>query len=136
MVLGMNKDVDAYTQHVMSRIEPDVFKTLNIIQLQAIQTAISTNSPFRQHALDIRGTLPLYFSKLYFVILMGRDRRTATRLKESVRRKTMRGVSLIMFLYIILAAGTPLILILLYGLKVLAGIDVFPDFHLSSLFNE
>ena len=46
--------VDAYTQHTLSNIKPEVFKTLNLVQLEAIRQAISTNAPFRQHPIDIR----------------------------------------------------------------------------------
>ncbi|WGO98771.1 hypothetical protein QFX18_01685 [Saccharophagus degradans] len=129
----MSKKIDAYTQHVMSRIDPDVFKTLNIVQLEAIRTAISANAPFRQHSIDLRGTIPLYFSKLYFVFLIGKDRRSDTRNKENMRIKASKGISFVMFLYTLLAVLTPIILIILYGLKTLAGIDIFPDSHLEDL---
>ncbi|SMF54620.1 hypothetical protein SAMN02745866_03473 [Alteromonadaceae bacterium Bs31] len=127
------EELDAYTQHVMSSIDPLVFKSLNLHQLREIRAAISANAPFRRHAVDVRGTLPLYFSRYYFVFLMGKDRRVATRDKELQRVVLARGFSLLFFIYITILLAIPLFLLLLYGLKVLLGIDLFPAFHLKDL---
>ncbi|WP_045857651.1 hypothetical protein [Teredinibacter purpureus] len=123
--------IDAYTQHVMSGIDPAVFKSLNIVQLNAIKAAINASAPFRKHPIDIRGTLPLYFTKFYFVFLIGKDRRSHTRNKESLRIEAVQGLSLAMMLYTIFAASLPIIFIILYALKTMLGIDIFADKHLS-----
>jgi hypothetical protein len=126
--------VDAYTQHTLSNIKPEVFKTLNLVQLEAIRQAISTNAPFRQHPIDIRIALPLFFVKFYLVFLVGQDRRSDTRARESLRRTAVRGMIFILVLYGLVALSIPLIFLMLYALKSLMGIDIFPDKHLSDFF--
>ncbi|WP_075187216.1 hypothetical protein [Teredinibacter haidensis] len=126
-------ETDAYTQHVMGAIDPEVFKTLNLVQLQGIRAAICANAPFRKHPVDIRGTLPLYFLTYYFVFLMGKDRRSATRERERLRLRYMKGLGAFAFVYTFIAAAIPLLFLVLYLLKSLLGIDIFSDQHLSDL---
>jgi hypothetical protein len=126
--------VDAYTQHTLSNIKPEVFKTLNLVQLEAIRQAISANAPFRQHPIDIRIALPLFFVKFYLVFLVGQDRRSDTRARESLRRTAVRGMIFILILYGLVALSIPLIFLMLYALKSLMGIDIFPDQHLRDFF--
>jgi hypothetical protein len=126
--------VDAYTQHTLSNIKPEVFKTLNLVQLEAIRQAISANAPFRQHPIDIRIALPLFFVKFYLVFLVGQDRRSDTRARESLRRTAVRGMTFILILYGLVALSIPLIFLMLYALKSLMGIDIFPDQHLRDFF--
>jgi len=126
-------EIDAYTQHVMSKIDAEVFSSLNLVQLAAIREAISANAPFRKHPVDIRGTIPLYFFKFYFVFLLGKDRRFSTREKETLRRQAAGSMSLIVFLYTAFCVAIPAVLVTLYGLKTLMGVDVFEGFHLGDL---
>lgn len=127
--------VDAYTQNVMNSIEPTVFKTLNLVQLEAIRQSVSANAPFRKHSIDIRGSIPLYITKFYFVFLIGKDRRSSTREKEIHRKEIAKGVSILGFIYIILTLSIPILFIFLYALKSFLGIDIFPDRHLNDLFD-
>lgn len=136
MTRNSKRNIDVYTHHVMSAIDPEVTKTLNLVQLRAIRTAVSANAPFRQHAIDIRGVLPLYFLKLYFVILMGKDRRLDTRAKEQKRMVHMQGLSTFVFAYFMLAAAVPILLIVVYIIKSILGIDLFPDQHLFDFFKD
>lgn len=128
------REVDAYTQHVMSNIEPAVFKSLNLVQLRAIESAISRNAPFRRHPIDVRCVLPLFFIRLYAVILVGRDKRYNTRNKETSRKLYAQGLSLGAMIYILLAMTIPIAFILLYLIKSFLGIDIFPDQHLWDFF--
>ena len=65
---------------------------------------------------------------------MGRDRRSAVRNKEMARRQKLRGMSTALFLYLLVTASIPLLVLLLYGVKTLAGIDLFPSLHLLDIF--
>lgn len=127
-------EVDAYTQHVLSNVDPDVFRTLNLVQLESLRRAISATAPFRRHGVDIRGVLPLYFGRFYFVFLMGRDRRSSTRERESRRYQMAKGTSLLLFVYVLATLSIPMVLLILYVLKSAMGIDIFPDQHLSDFF--
>ncbi|WP_320821671.1 hypothetical protein [Reinekea sp.] len=123
--------VDAFTQHTLSNIKPEVFKTLNLVQLEAIRQAISANAPFRQHPIDIRVALPLFFVKFYFVFLIGQDNRSDTRARESLRRTAVKGMMFVLILYGLVALSIPVIFFLLYAFKSLIGIDLFADRHLG-----
>ena len=129
-----SKEVDAYTQHIMSNIPPEVFSTLNIVQIQAIESAISSNAPFRKHPVDLRGRLSFFFIRFYFVILVGRDRRNSSRNKEDARRAKAKSLSLATFLYALICMVAPVMFLTFYLLKTFLGIDIFPDHHLSDFF--
>lgn len=81
-------EVDNFSQYVLKKIDPQVFKTLNLVQCEAINQAIAGTDQGKRHAFDFRGAIPLFFRRYYFVILTGRDRRSATRTIEAGRRKT------------------------------------------------
>ena len=130
-----SKEVDAYTQHIMSNIPPEVFSTLNIVQIQAIESAISSNAPFRKHPVDLRGRLSFFFIRFSFVILVGRDRRNSSRNKEDARRAKAKSLSLATFLYALICMVAPVMFLTLYLLKTFLGIDIFPDHHLSDFFS-
>jgi ABC-type Fe3+ transport system permease subunit len=131
--LKKEKEVDAYTQHVMSNIPSEVFNTLNLLQIQAIESAIGKNAPFRKHPMDIRGTISLFFIRFYFVLLIGRDRRYTSREKEGRRRQKARSVGVIFAIYSVICIIAPIIFLILYLLKSLVGIDLFPDSHLIDM---
>lgn len=124
------KEVDAFTQHVMSRIDEDVFKTLNLVQLEAIKEAISANAPFKRHPIDVRFPIPLFFITFYLVLLIGKDRRSSTRSSEQQRVKGLQTMGWLGVVYFSLCAFLPIVLILLYLLKSFLGIDIFEDKHL------
>ena len=126
-----SREVDAYTQHVMGNIPADVFKTLNIVQIHALEKAISTNAPYRKHPVDLRGTVSFFFIRFYFVILLGRDRRDVIRNKEEARKLQAKSISIMTFLYAVICMALPVVFLLLYIVKSWAGIDIFPDHHLS-----
>ncbi|WP_037434075.1 hypothetical protein [Simiduia agarivorans] len=125
----MSEPVDPFTQHVFSQLDPKVFASLNLVQLEALRVAISASAPGKQHPVDIRLTPSLYFARFYVVLLMGRDRRSSTRNREDARLRHMSGMSLAVMLYLLLVIAIPLALVLLYLLKSFAGIDLLPDQH-------
>ena len=132
------REIDAYTKHVMTNIDPATFSSLNLLQIRAIETAISSNAPFHRHSIDLRGSIRLFFARFYFVILCGRDNRSAVRNREDNRRRQVGVVSFLMLFYTFVCMLVPVLLLILYVLKSLAGIDIFPDQHLSDIlgFNE
>lgn len=132
--MNRSKDVDAFTQHVMSRIDQNVFKTLNLVQLEAIRSAISANAPYKKHPIDIRITIPFFFMKFYLVVLIGKDRRLATRDKEKSRIENTKALSWLVSAYIGASLLIPLLILVLYLVKSALGIDIFPEKHLWDFF--
>jgi len=125
--------MDPFTYHVMERIDPKVRASLTPAQLSAIKEAISASRPLKKHPIDIRGIIPVFFVRYYFVILSGRDRRLYTkRIEEKRRWLTSLSGGLTLFIL----GMVPLILILvllLYLIKCTCGIDIMPDIHLKDL---
>lgn len=130
------KDIDVYTQHVMSNISPEVFSSLNLVQIQAIEQALGRSAPFKRHPIDLRLTINLYFIRFYFVFLLGRDRRSRVRQIEQKRLFKASGISLISSLYLLFCLSLPLILFLLYAFKSWLGIDLIPNLHLQDLWQS
>lgn len=130
MSIQIDQYTDPFTYHVYQQIDPNVRCTLTPTQVTAIETAIRASRPYQKHSVDIRGTFPLYLVRFYFVILIGRDKRTQTRNKEDQRRRKTAVGSAVLSVYIIICMLTPLFFLILYILKTFLGVDFFPDTHL------
>jgi len=111
------KTIDAYSRRVLRQISPEVRNTLSIIQMEAIIQAIKDVHPLKEHLINIRGVLPFFRMRYYFVFLMGRDERRITNTEENECR-TPR--SLLALFYFLIFALSPIILaiLLFYGLLI------------------
>jgi len=122
-------ELDRYTRFVLTHIDEDVRRSMTPQQFESIRQAVEATKP-RKHSLDIRGVIPLFFARYYFVILGGRDTRRDQKEKELDRRRntfsTFEGLVLAILMLIPLSA---LLIIGAYVLKVFLGIDVVPDKH-------
>ena len=140
MVADNNNSSEIYADFTISRIDTDVRESLTPTQLQAIRDALVANQPFKKHAVDLRGTIPLFFARFYFVVLAGRDKRRKTVDKE--KRRTFEGnVSFgyllsLLFLSFIAAMVWAAILLVVYWVKIELGIDLFSSIHLGDLFKS
>jgi len=123
--------MDPFTYHVMERIDPKVRASLTPTQLSAIKEAISASRPLKKHPIDIRGIIPVFFVRYYFVFLSGRDRRSSTRRIEK-KRQWLTSLSGALMLFILGVAPLILILVLLlYLIKCTFGINIMPETHLK-----
>lgn len=125
--------IDAYTASILARMDPAARASLNQDQEYALIEAIMARGG-RRHLIDMRRTLPLYFASFYLVFQFGRDRRMGQRRVEYDRRLRAVLAGNIMFFIFAISPIIVFVLIGLYFLKAALGIDVFPDFHLPSLF--
>ncbi len=87
----------------------------------------------RNHRIDLRGTLPLFFRRYYFVILIGRDTRQETKQIEAERRYRVRKVNNAISAALLLLPFLLLLFLLLYYLKSALGINIMPVKHLGDL---
>ena len=63
-------------EKILDQIDPAVRKTFSQEQLTAIRTSIYQNLPSKKkHSLDVRGTIPLFFRRIYFIFSSGKDKR-------------------------------------------------------------
>ena len=131
---------EIYADFTMSRIDPAVRDTMSVTQLNAVREALLANQPYKQHALDLRGTIPLFFANFYFVLLAGQDKRKKT-LEDQEHRSFKRNLTLgyvlsLIFMTFAVAMVWGAILLLLYWVKRELGIDIFPSMHFLNFFQS
>lgn len=90
----------------------------------------------RDHLINMRGVIPLYFFRYYFVIIVGEDKRKETQdVLHERRKRTVFAANMLFFLFVIF----PYVIILmlfLYFLKQSLGIDIFPNIHWPNLIRD
>jgi len=63
-------------EKILTQIDPAILKTFSQEQLTAIRTSIyQILPPKKKHSLDVHGTIPLFFRRIYFVFSSGKDER-------------------------------------------------------------
>lgn len=127
--MGRDDQAEIMAENTVRQIHPLIYASFTPKQLEAIRTAIKTSLP-KKHAIDFRGIIPLFFMRLYFVFLLGRDSQQTTDHVESDRRTTSLFMASLLFLAVMMVGLVTLGLGVLYILKSELGIDVFPDRHL------
>lgn len=125
-------EVDPFTDNIIRRIDPKIRDTLTTTQVTAIIAAI--RNPEKVRPIDIRGIIPLYFARYFFVLLIGRDKRAVMEREEHMRRKKASWLGGILFALLVSLPFLLLLFVFLYMLKYFAGVDIVPDFHLWEIF--
>ena len=125
-------EVDPFTDNIIRRIDPKIRDTLSTTQVTAIIAAI--RNPEKIRPIDIRGIIPLYFARYFFVLLIGRDKRAVMEREEHMRRKKASWLGVILFALLVSLPFLLLLFVFLYLLKYFAGVDIVPDFHLWEIF--
>ena len=125
-------EVDPFTDNIIHRIDPKIRDTLSTTQVTAIIAAI--RNPEKIRPIDIRGIIPLYFARYFFVLLIGRDKRAVMEREEHMRRKKASWLGGILFALLVSLPFLLLLFVFLYLLKYFAGVDIVPDFHLWEIF--
>lgn len=133
--MNKNESSDAFAHFVMGRISTDIRKSLTAEQFNEIRTTISASSTGKEHTIDIRGFLPLFFARYYFVILVGRDKRSKTKFLEFNRRNEGNTIYSQVFLLVFIIPIIVITFLAVYALKSELGIDFFPNHHLSDFFS-
>ncbi len=112
---------------VVQDVPAAVRTTMSEEQLKAVRSAAD-----KRHAVDVRFTVPLLFTRLYIVFLVGRDTRTSA-IEQDRERRANAGVHLstaaiaTMAVVAVIAAA-----VILYVVKSRAGINLF-DGHASDI---
>lgn len=84
---GRRPDRDPFCDAVLRHMGDDVLGALKPRQREALERALHACRPLQRHPVDVRGVIPIFFWRFYYVILMGRDRRVATDALEADRRR-------------------------------------------------
>ena len=116
---------DDFNNQLLSRLPPEVAASFTAPQLQALKQVLG-GRPWASPAVDIRRGLPLFGGRLYLVFLLGRERRSAERLAQErlihpfwTLANTAALLAILLFAFI----G---VLVVLYTIKMLLRINVFP----------
>ncbi len=133
--MSISEPSSAFTDFVLNKICPEVRNSLTEKQLNEIENAIAAGSPSKKHSIDVRGIIPLFFAKFYFIVLLGRDKRTNTRSVEKCRRKEGDLFASTFFFLFFTLPLTLLFFSVLYITKSELGIDIFPNNHLFEILN-
>ena len=132
--MSVRESSSAFTYHVLKNIDQEVINSLTKDQLKAIYEGVSASKPYEKHFVDIRGVIPLFFCRLYFVVLVGQDTRPKIRSQDELRRSN---ADLLINTVVLMFLSIPIILFFVlfcYFLKVEYGINYIVDFHLLDLF--
>jgi len=127
--MGRYDQMNIMVENTVKQIHPLIYASFSPKQLEAIRTAIKTSLP-KKHAIDVRGIIPLFFIRLYFVFMLGRDPRQSIHHIESDRRTTSLLMASVLFLAVMMIGLVIFSLGILYILKSELGINIFSDRHL------
>ena len=117
---------------VVQDLPEEIRSKLSREQLQAIRKAVSRPGSKSRYAVDVRFVVPLIFTQLYVVFLIGRDTRKETEDVMDDRRSeggriVLRAWSVILATIVVFAG-----LVVLYVVKTRAGLNLF-DGHLRDV---
>lgn len=129
-----SRDIDPFSDSVLKKINPEIKATLSKKQMHAFISALKSSQRGKKHSIDIRGLIPLFFVRFYFVFLMGRDTRRYTICLEDDRRKRSQYVVGIYIGLVISIIFMFIAFALLYTFKSFLGIDFFTAHHLRDFF--
>jgi hypothetical protein len=126
--------IDPLADDIIHRIDPKVRDSLSPSQLSAILEAIGRHEPGAS-GIDVRGEIPCFFSRFFFVFIVGRDRRAPVVIKEGFRRQRYSLMGGILLAGLVSLPLLLLALLFLYLLKYFWGLDLLPGVHLYDILN-
>jgi hypothetical protein len=112
---------------VLERVPLEVRRSLTFEQRSALGVALRETR--RKHTIDLRFPIPLIFTQLYFVLLVGKDLRRDTQDKMISRRTEAGhwGMAAVIGIFVLVLAVAGLAIA--YFAKSKAGVDILPDAH-------
>jgi len=135
-----NTSSEIFASFLISRIDKKALDSLTPYQLEAIREALLAADQEKRHSIDLRITIPLYFSRYYLVLFAGKDKRKGTLLKEAMRQNkhyTTSGLLMICCVSLLIASALLVVAAMAaYYLKSEMGIDIFPNKHLEDVILE
>jgi len=116
---------DPFIIGLKQRLPEELRESFSNEQLQGLRTAFATRS-WARHKLDLRGTLNIWRTQYYFVLVAGRNKRSLTRTQQRLSVVAKAG-AITLFLLFSLILG----LVTLYVLKSALGINLLPNYSLG-----
>ncbi len=102
---------------------------LTNMQMAALDVAIARTRPKAgSHKLDYRVSVPFFGKRYYFVVKGGEERRSQDRIaKEGLNAPWRVSIAYTVLMGVIATTGLMAVIVLLYLLKSIMGIDVYED---------
>ncbi len=122
--------MDPFAAYVFNNLSSDMLDSLTDEQIEALAEAIARQRGAGRHAAEIRGLIPLFFARYYYVILVGRDRRSKYDAVPHQRRKKANWLANILLVVLLSPAILIVMVAVLYAIKVAFGLNLIPGFHL------
>ena len=119
---------DPFVAEVFYLTPPDILAKMDEDERRKFRNALSKGKS--RHAIDIRLTIPLFFSGVYFVCQVGRDRRAGTGTEYRTRQRSFRNLLSASGLAVACAVAVVVGFVVLYVVKSKSGINLFPNQHL------
>lgn len=121
---------DPFVTEVLYLLPPQVASRMTEAEKEQLYRALQKGSGRSRHKVDLRFSVPLFFSGAYVVLQIGKDRRGSSGGAYFERRRAARGLLqsgvLLMACVVAIIAGAAG----LYWAKGVAGINIFPKEHL------
>jgi len=111
--------------NLLEKMPSHVRQSFNEEQLAHLRNAL-VGRKWQHHALDMRGTVPWFNYRYYYVVIAGKNKRQLSRTEKQVSSFMMAA-----FVTVLLTLSTLFGLLLLYLLKSALGINLFEDFSLG-----
>jgi len=121
---------DLFFNKLDTMLPQDVARSFNDVQRKAIATAFGTRR-WRDHTIDFRWLIPLFGRNYYFVALAGGERRSAARRLRDRLLLPMVSIGNGIFAAVFFTGILLSVLVTLYLLKSLLGINLLPDVSLG-----
>lgn len=121
---------DPFVTEVLYLLPPQVASRMTEAEKEQLYRALQKGSGRSRHKIDLRFSIPLFYSGLYVVLQVGKDRRGSHGGAYYERRRTARsllesGALFVACLVALVASAAGL-----YWVKGIAGINIFPKEHL------
>ena len=109
-------EINPIAEKILAETDPSILETLSPEQLTGIRASIDKNMPQKKkHAMDVRGTIPFFFGRIYFVISFGKDKRKKEKKDVPFELRTKTTVRDVIALLVALA-----VVFSVFGLLILA----------------
>ena len=119
-----------FLERLFSKLPADVARSFNDAQLAAIACAFGARR-WRDHAIDMRLLIPLFGRSYYLVLLAGAERRSRQRRLRDRLLRPMITIGNGIFTAVFFTAILFSVLVSLYLLKSVLGINILPDTSLG-----
>ena len=123
--MSSRTETDVLADMVVRDVPPRVRATMTEEQIKAVRSAVERSVAKRRHAIDVRFVLPLLFTQIYVVLLVGKDTRRTTLLAQEERRARAGFHASAAAIAIASAIALAVAFAVLYLLKSRLGINLF-----------